>query len=188
MYLRSRNRADFAGMSRKVFVNRVLVALIRMLTPHGPPEGGSSTRRSSPSSPPPACQAYALQSYCRPCEQVGGDWLGISMDGADGLWVLVADVTGHGYPAYILADGLSHLWRTATITERLTKSEEPRDVLDALDRELEAVLPDEVFVEAMLGRFPAAGRPRSPAPGCAVSSCGGLVAGRSKCTPLVGPI
>jgi serine phosphatase RsbU (regulator of sigma subunit) len=158
MYLRSRNPGEFAGMGRKVFVARALVAVLRMLTPSIPPGRGFPQRESSGTPPRPDWQTYRVLSFCRPCEQVGGDCFCVDGDGAGGLWVFVADVTGHGYLAYILADGLGYLWRTNAIAGRRTAASEPRDVLDVLDMELAPVLPDEVFVEAvLLGRFPAPG-------------------------------
>jgi len=62
--------------------------------------------------------------------------------------VLVADVSGHGYYAYILASALPDLWRMAW--ERTASAREPADVLKVLHELLESILPVGIFVEGML--------------------------------------
>jgi serine phosphatase RsbU (regulator of sigma subunit) len=69
----------------------------------------------------------------------------------------VIDVTAHGYASYITACGVSSLWEAQQIAELRVSGRSPREVLAGMSQELEPVLPDEVFVEASLGRFTAAG-------------------------------
>jgi serine phosphatase RsbU (regulator of sigma subunit) len=95
--------------------------------------------------------------FMLPCDRVGGDWLGVDHSSGEDLWTLVVDVTSHGYAAYITASGLSHLWQSRRITEMRASGRSPREVLSLMSQELEPVLPDEVFVEAGLGRFTATG-------------------------------
>jgi serine phosphatase RsbU (regulator of sigma subunit) len=89
---------------------------------------------------------------------VGGDWSGVGVEGDDSIWVIAADVTGHGFPAYLVADGLPHLWGMRTIAELRARGCPPHDLLDVLSDVLEPVLPEAVFVEATLARFTPAGR------------------------------
>lgn len=101
----------------------------------------------------PECHAYVSETYVRPYEAVGGerfggDWF-IGQHDADGtLWVLMADITGHGYHAYLLASTLPHLWRVAW--ERATTHERPADVLAALHEQLAGVMPEGIYVEGTL--------------------------------------
>src|SRR5262249_36301910 len=105
----------------------------------------------------PVAEAYELWAYTTPLDRVGGDWWDFDAEPGSVLWVIVGDVTGHGYPAYLLAAGLPHLWHSRPIAELRAGACEPRELLGALGRELEAVLPDDLFVEAALGRFSPSG-------------------------------
>jgi serine phosphatase RsbU (regulator of sigma subunit) len=82
------------------------------------------------------------------------------------LWILVADFTGHGYIAHLLASGLQYVWRMRRIAQLRNGCCTPVELLSALGRELEAVLPDEVFVEAVLGLFSRDGRVFLVGAGC----------------------
>jgi Stage II sporulation protein E (SpoIIE) len=149
MYLRNRDPASYKTLRRETFVKSLVLATYRWLDL--PWTDRPATPRSCPSEPAP--DAYKLRSYMHPLEALGGDcWC---QDGGRGnpLWVIVADVTGHGYAAYLLAAGLPHLWRSRPIVELRARAKEPGEVLNALGAELESVLPDETFVEAVLGRF-----------------------------------
>jgi hypothetical protein len=149
LYLRARDPAAYQGLGRDTFVLSLLLAAYRCLDPverhrqEALSLGGSE----------PECDTYKIRSYSRPLEQSGGDWWDHDAERGRMLWVIIGDVTGHGYPAYLLAAGLPHLWRAKPIAELRARMQEPRDVLAALGRELEEVLPDDLFVEAALGRF-----------------------------------
>jgi serine phosphatase RsbU (regulator of sigma subunit) len=102
---------------------------------------------------PLACPLFSIQTLSRPCETVGGDWFNLNVEGNGTLWVIVADVTGHGYNAYLLADGLPYLWEFHRIAELRANGCSPLELLAGLGAELESILPDGVFVEASIGRF-----------------------------------
>ena len=74
------------------------------------PAGRASGR---PRCPPVPC--IKMRPFLLPYERVGGFWYGgdwyggrTAVDGA--LWVIVADITGHGYHAYLLASVLPNIW------------------------------------------------------------------------------
>jgi serine phosphatase RsbU (regulator of sigma subunit) len=106
----------------------------------------------------PPSEAYHVRLFFRPHGAVGGDWFDVEAGAGGDVWVLVADVSGKGRPANLLASGLPHLWRTERVREGRRRGLPPGEVLALLGSELEACLPDCVFVEATLGRFTPAGR------------------------------
>jgi hypothetical protein len=156
MYIRSRPSSDFANMSRSDLVMLLYVAAFKMLhrpscpLKRGEPNHAEDERRSG-------SLLYRIWTYSQPCEQVGGDWLGVDIDQQQRLWVMVCDVTGHGLAAYILASGLPYLWHTTRIVERRSQAATPTELLGLLGQELEPILPEGVFVEAALSRFGANG-------------------------------
>jgi hypothetical protein len=155
VYLRSRAPQSFEGMELQTFLARILASAYMMLMP--PKSDGSREPIWEASNPLESPNGYQVWRFCLPCEEVGGDWIGVDPAGSGDLWALVVDVTGHGYASYITAHGLSLLWQARSILELRTSGRPPRDVLSVMSRELEAVLPDETFVEASLGRFTADG-------------------------------
>jgi hypothetical protein len=180
MYLRSRDLSEFAGMDLETFLAQVLFGAARVLTP---PTGTVQTDQSRLASFLRAVvdrifhlfsvstgdlaldrvalrgtRDYSVRTYLQPFERVGGDWVGVDVrDRTEVLWLLVTDVTGHGYPAHILARGLPFLWQSRRVAEARARGDQPQHLLDAMGRELEAVLPGDLFVEASLGRFAPAG-------------------------------
>lgn len=92
--------------------------------------------------------AYEVSFLCRPREAVPGDWWDATSR-RDVLWVLVADVCGKSWPAYILARGLPGLWNFCLGSEPAG----PDELLEGLEKQLSACLPDGLFVEAAVGRF-----------------------------------
>jgi hypothetical protein len=81
----------------------------------------------------------------------GGDWFGGGR-GADGsLWVLLADTTGHGYSAHLLASALPSVWRRCW--ETASPLAEPASLLTALHDLLEDSLPEGIYVEGTLVRL-----------------------------------
>jgi hypothetical protein len=159
MYLRSRGSSAFLGASRSAFVAELCSAAYRVLSPSGPdaiasPQSGRP--RPDKECLPESCP-YALRSLSQPVEKVGGDWWSADAAMERALWVIVADVTGHGYMAHVVAAGLPHLWRTRRIIAMRGERFTPRELLNALGQELADCLPDGVFVEAALGRLSVAG-------------------------------
>jgi len=153
MYLRTRDASLYQEIGRKTFVMSLMVAAYRLLDPLDRDEHEVLALSHGE----PDFAAYEVRSHAQPLERVGGDWWDHDAEPGRVLWVIVGDVTGHGYPAYLLAAGLPHLWRTKAIAELRSTIHEPRALLGALGRELEAVLPDDLFVEAVAGRFNASG-------------------------------
>src|SRR5262249_25399784 len=85
-----------------------------------------------------------------------GDWYA-GRRGPDGtLWVIVADITGHGYYAYLLACGLPGVWQRCWAS--LPARAEPADVLGAMHEFLAGCLPEGFFVECTLVRLGPDGR------------------------------
>jgi hypothetical protein len=155
MYLRSRSATFFNGMDTWAFLALILASAYKMLTPA---ELDCPREPVTGMSEPLQCpNGYQVWRFCLPCEQVGGDWLGVDHSSVEDLWTLVIDVTAHGYASYITAKGVSHLWQARPIVDLRASGRAPRDVLSVMSQELEPVLPDEVFVEAALGRFTSAG-------------------------------
>jgi serine phosphatase RsbU (regulator of sigma subunit) len=101
---------------------------------------------------------YDIRSHSRPLDSVGGDWSGLVVEGDASLWAIVADVTGHGFPAYLVADGLPHLWGMRSTAALRARGCTPHELLDALSDVLEPFLPEAVFVEGTLARFTPTGR------------------------------
>jgi hypothetical protein len=159
MYLRSRGSSAFLGTSRSAFVAELCSAAYRVLFPSGP-DGIASPKSGGPRPDeerlPKSCP-YVLRSLSRPIEKVGGDWWSADAAMERTLWIIVADVTGHGYLAHVVAAGLPHLWTTPRIKAMRGERFTPCELLNALGQELADCLPDGVFVEAALGRLSADG-------------------------------
>jgi hypothetical protein len=176
MYLRSRDAGEFAAMTREKFLAQVLAAAYRMLSPlssgkapallQNQAQTAGQARELAKTDPPSSASAtqelntsiFIVRTYALPLERVGGDWVGLKLEGDGSLWIIMADVTGHGALAHIIASGLPYLWETRAIAQRRATSHAPGEVLAALSAALEAVLPEMVFVEAALVRFSPGGR------------------------------
>jgi hypothetical protein len=151
IYLRTRPPDEFAQLSPQAFRGAILVHVAKLVWQ---PFGGRVPQAPDPL---PDAEAYASQSLFLPLDEVGGyrfggDWFG-GARGRDGsLWVMVADVTGHGYCVYLLASHLPDAWRVAW--EGVSPDWcQPTDLLQSLHSLLEACLPEGVYVEACLGQF-----------------------------------
>jgi hypothetical protein len=157
MYLRSRDTIAYQDVGRETFVRSLVLAAFRWLDPFA--SDGLVVPLLHPGQL--VLETYELREHRQPLDHVGGDWWchESSQGQAGALWVIVADVTGHGYGAYLVAAGLPHLWQSRPIASLRARAPalEPRAVLDALGRELESVLPEGIFVEAVLGRFSSRG-------------------------------
>ena len=166
MYLRSRSPSSFSGLDTRTLLALLLTSAYKMLTP---PELESPRDLVSAMLDPLQCSnSYKIWRFSLPCEHVGGDWLGVDHTNGEDLWTIVIDVTAHGYAAYITACGISYLWEAQKIVDLRMSGHSPREVLGVMSQELEQVLPDEVFVEASLGRFTAAGEASVAAGVCRV--------------------
>jgi hypothetical protein len=112
-YLRTRKQEEFEGMGWLTFRAVALVQVAKMVFP---PTGSNQSGKTSEPDPLPECSAYQSQTLFLPYEKigdcwVGGDWFGGARASDGSLWVIVADVTGHGYCAYLLASSLPAVWR-----------------------------------------------------------------------------
>jgi serine phosphatase RsbU (regulator of sigma subunit) len=150
-YLRTRRADDFTGMSLRAFRGTLMVSAAKLAWApfwlHGQ-EG-----RSAPTLP--ACSAYEGKAVYLPLERVGGycfggDWLGgvVAKDGS--LWVFLADVTGHGYYAYLLASRLPDIWRTCWDE---AGGAGPVELLGVLHDLLGDCMPEGVYTEAILAHL-----------------------------------
>jgi hypothetical protein len=93
---------------------------------------------------------FGVSAFSRPLDLVGGDWYTAACRG-DTLWVLLADVCGKSWPAYILAQGLPFLWDSCLVVQ----PDDAIEMLARLDGHLQACLPDGLFLEATVARFAA---------------------------------
>ncbi|HMF10951.1 MAG TPA: SpoIIE family protein phosphatase, partial [Gemmataceae bacterium] len=149
-YLRTRPMQAFASMSWSAFRAAVLLHLAKLAAqPYGQRSGATTTPGPLPWSP-----GYHSETFFQPHEQVGdywfgGDWFG-GWESADGsLWILVADVTGHGYYAYLLASTLPGVWRTCWESAPAA----PAELLASMHDLLADCLPEGVYVECTLVRL-----------------------------------
>jgi hypothetical protein len=162
MYLRCRDASIFGQMSHDVFRAQVLVAASRMLSPPSTPidkvAGKPWKRSSAGASGIKPAGSYGILIYSQPLQRVGGDWSDADIEPDGSLWVVVSDVTSHGDIAYVMARALAELWQTRNIAGRRRQRCRPCEILDAISQELEQVLPDDVFVEAVLAHYAPDGR------------------------------
>jgi serine phosphatase RsbU (regulator of sigma subunit) len=155
-HLRTRPLQQYAGMSWQGFRAALLLQIARLAShPFGRREAGQPGCLALPES-----SSYHSETLYLPHEQVGRYWFGgdwfAGAEAADGsLWVLLADVTGHGYFAYLLACGLPGVWQLCW--SRAGERMEPAEVLALMHGLLESCLPEGVFVECTLARLSADG-------------------------------
>jgi hypothetical protein len=159
--LRSARPADYEEQDWNTFFVTELAAINVFLVDTFAP---SDTRDGAAGPPPrrlalplPYSPIFHIEAYFLPRDHVGGDWYAAESAGGGTLWVMVADVTGKGPAAHLLAEGLPYLWQSRVLTRAREQSRQPRELLDVLDREISPVFPRGVFVEALLGTFSAEG-------------------------------
>jgi hypothetical protein len=156
--LRSRQPGAFAGLSWSAFRGTLLVQMARLATQ---PHGTLALAGSPAPLPLPEAPGYQSQTFFRPFTRLGqhffgGDWYaGRQLDDGS-LWVFLADVTGHGYFAYLLASGLPALWqRCWSIHAR--RPPEPAALLASMHEMLCESMPEGIFLEGTLVRLDSAG-------------------------------
>ncbi len=165
-WLRTRPAGSFAGTSWSAFRAGLLLYVAKLASL---PFGQAPAAFSPPGPQPlPASAAYHSETLFLPHQRVGKYWFGgdwfAGLEAGDGsLWVIVADITGHGYYAYLLAAALPGVWQACWNTAR---PKEPADLLAAMHRLLEECLPEGVFVECTLARM-------GPEGGVVVAPAGG---------------
>ena len=160
-WLRTRPAREFDRLSWEAFRNAVVVHVARLsMAPFGRPAvplpPGERVEGAAGPAPLPFCPLYQNETFFLPYERIGGFWYGGDWYGgrkaADGaLWVIVADVTGHGYYAYLLASALPHVWEACW--KAAPPDVQPAELLRAMHDLLEACLPDGVYAECTLARL-----------------------------------
>ena len=152
-FVRTRPAEDFVYMNWAAFRAAVLLHVAKQATlPFGAQFGG----HLGPT-PLPESLLYHSETVSLPCERIGGHWYGgdwfAGRHAADGsLWVIVADITGHGYYAYLLASSLPNVWQACWKDPQL-ENPQPADLLAAMHDLLQDCLPDGVYVECTLVRL-----------------------------------
>jgi two-component system sensor histidine kinase ChiS len=95
----------------------------------------------------------AFSEYCRPSRKVGGDFYDVMPANAGEIFVIMADVSGHGIPAAMLTGLLKVLFRTG-----VQDHGEPGRFLQWLNTEIARYLSAGEFLTAFVGLWKASGR------------------------------
>jgi sigma-B regulation protein RsbU (phosphoserine phosphatase) len=152
-------------MGWNAFRAAVLLKLAKIV--HQPHGGGPA---AVPGGTLPDAPGYHSDAFSRPYTRVGnhffgGDWYAGHTPDDGSLWVIVADVTGHGYFAYLVASVLPGVWQRCW-SEQPEHACEPAELLAAMHDLLSDCLPEGIFLECTLVRLDEAGRATvSPAGG-----------------------
>lgn len=149
-YLRTHPVSFFASMDWPAFRAAILLHIAKLASQ---PQRQQMVAQSRPGSLPSSL-CYHSEIYSLPYERIGdswfsGDWLGGRQASDGSLWILVADITGHGYYAYLLASTLPSVWQRCWESAPAT----PAELLAAMHDLLEDCLPDGVYVECTLVRL-----------------------------------
>ena len=156
-FVRTRPAGEFASASVAAFRAAVLLQVAKQTTE---PFGGRRDGQVPVPDPLPESKSYVCRTVYLPYEKVGGLWFGGDWYGgmeADGtLWVIVADITGHGYCASLLANTLPAVWRACWSNGR--GATRPNDILAAMHDMLGDCLPEGVYAECTLLRLAADGQ------------------------------
>jgi hypothetical protein len=152
-YLRTRSARPFATMTWIAFRGAVLLQLAKLVfQPYGGPAGPAAGPQPLPESPSYQCQTIFLPHERIGNHWFGGDWFAGAHADDGSLWVIVADITGHGYHAYLLASSLPGVWQQCwQNTPPATR--QPADLLAAMHHLLKDCLPEGVYVECTLARL-----------------------------------
>jgi hypothetical protein len=154
-WLRTRPAGSFAGTTWPAFRAGLLLHVAKQASqPFGQAPAPDDSPAKGPS-PLPASPLYHSETLFLPHQQVGRYWFGgdwfAGVEAADGsLWVIVADVTGHGYNAYLLASALPGVWQACWSAVRPAQ---PAELLAAMHHLLQECLPEGVYVECTLARL-----------------------------------
>jgi hypothetical protein len=153
-WLRTRPPGSFTGTSWPAFRAGLLLHLAKLASlPFG--QSPTVTTPAAGPTPLPQSAAYHSETLFLPHQRVGKYWFGgdwfAGLEAGDGsLWVIVADVTGHGYYAYLLATALPGVWQACW---KAARPKQPADLLAAMHHLLEECLPEGVYVECTLARM-----------------------------------
>ena len=97
---------------------------------------------------PPKTTGWRMASWCRSCDQTGGDYLDFIPSAEGKLDVVVGDVSGHGIAAALLMSTARAFLRAL-----LERGDSPAITLASLNRLLEADLSDDSFMTMVLARL-----------------------------------
>jgi hypothetical protein len=152
-WLRTRSHESFAGMSWSAFRAAAVLHVAKLAFQ---PFGDANEQPRGPN-PLPESPLYHSEIYFRPYEQLGrwsfgGDWYAGHQTEDGAYWVLVADVTGHGYHAYLLACALPGVWQQCWSASSEPDTQ-PAHLLQRMHDLLEDCLPEGVFLECTLVRL-----------------------------------
>ncbi len=159
-WLRTRPLQDFDQLGWQAFQGAVLLQVAKMaLHPFGQPTAVPTTPQPAPL-PLPASPDYQTRTVFLPSQQLGdawfgGDWYGGEQSSDGSLWLLLADITGHGYHAYLLASAMPNVWQKCWAAGR--PGRQPADLLVEMHQLLVDCFPEGVYVEATLVRLTADG-------------------------------
>lgn len=154
-YLRTHPGDEYSGMSLPAFRATVLLHVARLIVQ---PFGSSTSFATDAPGPLPDTDDYSFQTVFLPSEKIGSFWFGGDWYGghraADGtFWLIIADITGHGYAAYLLANALPAVWKKCWEELRVSSRSRPGDVLGVLHELIRDSLPEDVYVECTLLRL-----------------------------------
>jgi hypothetical protein len=157
--LRTRPPGAFAGLSWAAFRGAILLQMAKLtVNPYG--AGGRDDLSGALSLP--ESRGWVSRTFFRPSVRLGkhffgGDWYaGRQLDDGS-FWVFLADVTGHGYYAYLLASGLPGVWQRCW-SDHPDHPPEPAELLARMHELLADCLPEGIFLEATLVRLGEDGR------------------------------
>lgn len=94
----------------------------------------------------PAVRGYAFSHYCKPAQEVGGDYFDF-IGLPDGKWaIVIADVSGKGFPAALYMARFS-----AEIRATLVGRQAPAKVLEYLNQDFYEIREGNIFITCALG-------------------------------------
>jgi serine phosphatase RsbU (regulator of sigma subunit) len=168
-HLRFRPVDAVAGLSWDAFRASLLVHVAKLaVKPHGAAGNGLAGPTTLPDSP-----MVQYETFFRPFARLGshffgGDWYAGRLHEDGTVWVFLADVTGHGFYAYLLASVLPALWARCWAAHP-GRSPEPAEILTAMHDLVGDCLPEGIFLECLLTKLdPEGGMTFSPAGGARV--------------------
>jgi serine phosphatase RsbU (regulator of sigma subunit) len=141
-------------MSWNAFRGAVLLQMARIAMQ---PYGAAAKPEAAGPAPLPDSPVYQSQTFFRPYARLGnhffgGDWYAGHRLADGSLWVFLADVTGHGYYAYLLASALPGVWQRCWQAHP-GQPPEPAELLGAMHELLADCLPEGIFLECTLARL-----------------------------------
>jgi Stage II sporulation protein E (SpoIIE) len=161
-WLRTRPVGEFDRIGWPAFQAAVLIQVAKLAAhPYGRQTraGNQGARQAATSGPLPLPETplYQSQTFFLPFDRFGntwfgGDWFGGQQASDGSLWILLADITGHGFFAYLLASTMPSIWQKCWPVAANNHCE-PADLLAAMHHLFEGCLPEGIYVEGTLVRL-----------------------------------